>query len=79
MSRYFFHLREGTRLTRDEEGRDLADMEAARAVALMSARDIICCEVMLGCVDLADSIEVVDEGGEAVLNLAFADAVEFRR
>jgi hypothetical protein len=76
---FFFHLREGSFLTRDEEGRELPDRQAAHAVALMSARDIMCGEVMQGRVDLSDSIEVVDEKGAEVLRLAFSEAVRFDR
>lgn len=39
MPRYFFSLEDGSKLSEDE-GEDLADDEAARAVALEIARDL---------------------------------------
>jgi hypothetical protein len=79
MPLFFFHLREGGHVTRDEEGRELPDRRAAHAVAVMSARDIMCGELMLGHVDLTDSIAVEDEKGESVFELPFSEAVEFAR
>lgn len=38
MPRYYFHIREGASLTRDQIGRDLPDAEAARECAITLAR-----------------------------------------
>jgi hypothetical protein len=40
MSRFFFHVREGERLVRDEEGSECPDLAAAREEAKASARDL---------------------------------------
>ena len=79
MPRYFFHLREGALVTRDEEGRDLKNLQTARAVAVMSARDIMCGEVLLGRVSLGDAIEVEDESGRKLFDVPFSQAVDFTR
>jgi hypothetical protein len=79
MPRFFFHLRDGRRRLIDEEGRDLPDAETARKVAVMSARSIICDEVLLGNLPLGEVIEVEDEAGRDVLDLPFSDAVKVRR
>lgn len=77
MPKFYFHLREGGHVTRDEEGRELPDRRTAHAVAVMNARDIMCGEVMLGRVDLTDRIEVEGENGESVFELPFKEAVQF--
>ena len=42
MARYFFHLRDGAILQRDdEEGEELRDLEAVRHYAIESAREIL--------------------------------------
>ena len=41
MPRYFFHVREGSDLNRDREGRDLCDVEAARREAANLVRKIM--------------------------------------
>jgi hypothetical protein len=79
MPLFYFHLREGGHVTRDEEGRQLPDRRAAHAVAVMSARDIMCGELMLGHVDLTDAIEVEDESGERLFEVRFGEAVDFQR
>ena len=41
MSRYFFHVRQGSDIIRDGVGRDLCDVEAARREAVNLVRKII--------------------------------------
>lgn len=40
MARYYFHIRDGWTVIRDEQGMECADMNAARAEAYASARDL---------------------------------------
>jgi hypothetical protein len=79
MARFFFNLREGPIVTPDNEGRELPGRQAAYAVAVMSARDIMCGEVLHGRVNLGSIIEVFDEKGEEVLSVPFSEAVRFDR
>jgi hypothetical protein len=79
MPRFFFHLRDGNRRLLDEEGRDLPDAETARKVAVMSARSIICDEVLLGILPLNEVIEVEDEAGRGILDVPFSETVTIRR
>jgi len=79
MPLFYFHLREGGHVTRDEEGRELPDRRTAHAVAVMSARDIMCGELLLGRVDLSDRIEVEDEKCERLFEVPFGEAVDFQR
>jgi hypothetical protein len=68
MPKYYFHIRDGGTLILDDEGCELADIEATRAEALESARD-------LRQQDATDHIfrsnapyiAVVDEAGNEVL------------
>ncbi|MCF4124524.1 DUF6894 family protein [Methylobacterium sp. SyP6R] len=79
MPRYFFHVRHGTGsdgLALDPEGDELAGPEAARAHALMVARDLIT-RVRLHAVRdwFACSFEVTDEDGRPVMTVPFSDTV----
>jgi hypothetical protein len=76
--RYYFHLHD-TVGVEDEEGKDLADVTAARDYALANVRDMVCSDVKNGVVNLDYRIEVVDEAGEAVLTLKFGDAFKVER
>ena len=75
MARYFFNVRNGQGLTPDEEGRELADVEAARAAALADARSMLSAEVMDGRLDLGGRIEIEDADHVRVLTVDFREAV----
>jgi hypothetical protein len=75
MPRYFFHVLDPG-YTVDEEGRELPDLEAARALALESARDLVCVDVKNGWLNLDHSIEVRDERGDTVLIVSFREAFQ---
>jgi hypothetical protein len=76
MARFFFHLKESNSVVRDEEGRELPDLSAAHAVAVMSARSILCDELMTGRISLDGAIEVQDERGAPLETVRFSDAVK---
>lgn len=68
---YFFHLATPRHLIPDEEGMELADLEAARKEAAASARDIIA-ELMEEDHDVSGfAFNVVDEAGQQVLLFEF--------
>jgi hypothetical protein len=73
--RFFFHLYDDI-IARDDEGIDLADLEAARRAAISSARAMICDQVAKGHINLGHRLEVEDETGERVLVLPFGEAIE---
>ena len=79
MPRYFFHVRDGSGLAEDEEGRELPNVESARAEAIKGVRSIISDEVKRGLIDLRGDITVTDKDGVALLLLEFEEAVELRR
>lgn len=78
MPLYFFHLRDGTDTLIDAEGVELDTPAAARAMALLQARDIISHEALKGEINLRQRIDVVDSAGNLLVTLRFDDAVKIR-
>jgi hypothetical protein len=76
---YFFDLHNDIDVI-DDEGRDLPDLDAARAHALAEARTMIEASIAeSGKVDLRHHMDVRDQSGEVVHSLLFEDAVQFLR
>ncbi|HEU0134705.1 MAG TPA: hypothetical protein VFR28_07765 [Allosphingosinicella sp.] len=75
MPRFFFHVFDDLE-SRDDEGIDLPDSEAARGAALAGARAMMCDQVAKGRLSLHHRIEVEDQEGAVILTLPFRDAVE---
>jgi hypothetical protein len=71
----YFHLRDGTDVLLDPEGRDVADLDAIPQIALHEARAIIAADARDGQILLDQRIDVEDEAGQLVHRLHFADAV----
>lgn len=76
MGRYFFHLREPGVYVRNEEGAELADLEAAYAHALYNVRDIISMEVRDGVIPLSHVMEIADAAGNVVRTISYVEAVK---
>ena len=76
MARYFFHLRDGTDVALDEEGQELGNLEAAKAGALVAARDSLSHDIRDGVVDLRLRIDVEDDAGRVIHSLPFGDAYQ---
>ncbi|MFO1247426.1 MAG: hypothetical protein U1E93_04205 [Alphaproteobacteria bacterium] len=66
MPRFFFHVREGGTLNRDEEGQDLADAAAARREALSAGREILGEKLLHGGQLDNRIIEITGEDGKVV-------------
>jgi hypothetical protein len=67
MPRYFFHVREGSSFHRDEEGQELANVEAARQEAINAAREMLGEKLLHGGGSLNHrTIEIADETGHVV-------------
>lgn len=75
MPHFYFNLYECGELTPDEEGRDVANADAARAQAIREAREIMCAEVSEGRLCLGCAIVVVDADGTETMRVPFRDAV----
>ena len=65
MARYFFHVRDGNTLLKDdEESQEFPNLEAVRLEALQAAREILSEAALSGHAgSLNQHIEVVDEAG----------------
>lgn len=75
MPRYFFHIRQGDELFTDDEGEELADLNAVRNEAVESARELMADDVAQGRPSELRVFEVTDEHGNTVLTLPFEDAI----
>jgi len=68
MPRYYFHIRDGDTLVLDDDGSELANVEAIRNEAVESARDLSrqdACEHFF--TSESPCIAVCDDGGKVVL------------
>ena len=75
MPRFHFHLYNAV-TARDDEGRELTDLMAAKLEAIRSARHLIADDVVArGEVTLSHRIEVEDEGGALVITVRFGDVL----
>src|SRR5437870_5003622 len=67
MPRYFFQVREGSSFHRDDEGQELAGVEAARQEAVNTAREMLSEKLLHGGGSLNHrTIEIADETGHVV-------------
>jgi hypothetical protein len=74
--RYYFHIRDGKNLIRDEEGTDLPGPEAAHAEAMASARDLALDEIRSQHRVDGRTIEIVSEFGDTIETLAVRESVD---
>lgn len=63
---HYFHVREGSDLSRDEEGQDLPNVEAARREAISTSREILGEKLLHGGSLNHRTIEIADETGHVV-------------
>ena len=70
MSRYYFHIRIGKTVIPDDEGMECRDVIAAMDEALCSARDLTLMALASGSLRSPATIEVEDEDGNAVGDIA---------
>lgn len=76
MSRFFFHLRDGTDHLIDPDGIELTSFDAVQAMALRSARDTLSHGLLTGVLDLRYRIDVEDADRSVVHSLPLGDAFE---
>ncbi len=75
MALYFFHIFNHMTVI-DEEGQELADVDAARATAIMAARDLASHSIKEGSLNLNHRIEVTTAENVRVLSLTFREAFQ---
>ncbi len=66
MPRYFFHVREGSQFSRDTEGQDLPNADAARREAFAANREMLGEKLLHGGSLDHRTIEIADETGHVV-------------
>jgi hypothetical protein len=76
VTRYFFHISTGDETLRDDEGSELPDLDAAKKVALRSARQIMSQNVLVGRPSNGRTFVITDEGGTVVFEFPFSDALK---
>jgi len=65
-------------LIQDDEGIDLPSLEAARQVALISAREILADNVKSGTKDRLVAITITNESGQELMTIPSADLLPAR-
>ena len=75
MPRFYLHICNGSGFVEDDEGQELADLDAARNVAVDGLRDILAGELRSGDLNTASFIEIEDEDHQWVATVSFEDAV----
>jgi hypothetical protein len=78
MARYYFHIKDGTDLIKDQEGTELATPDAARVQALRSARELWADAIKSGKPLGADAIVISDEQGGTTTFVPMNDALPKR-
>src|SRR4051794_35812759 len=72
MARYYFHLRTGSIVTRDEEGTDLPDLSAAQHEAQLSARELVSDAIMAGKRYIPEVFVIANETGRELATFSLA-------
>ena len=72
---FYLHLCDSACYHEDEEGIDLADLDAARTAAIRGLRDALAREIQRGQLNIS-YIDIGDESGQRVDMVQFADAVK---
>jgi len=75
MPKYFFHIKRGSELVRDEEGSDLADAAVAYGQALACAREILTTAIAHGQDLDGEALVVTDEGGKQAVFVPLVEAL----
>src|ERR1700760_1631699 len=77
MPRYFFNVREGGEISKDREGQDLPNADAARREAISAGREILGEKLLHGGALNNRTIEIADETGR-VVDVVNVDDVLFK-
>ena len=79
MARFYLNIHNGIGDVKDEEGRELAGLEEARAAAIEGIRSLVSEEAKTGLLDLTGFIEIVDAEGVVLCQVEYQEAVDLRR
>jgi hypothetical protein len=64
--RFYFHLRSGDELVRDDDGEDFPDVSSARREAEKSAREILADAIKSGRENVPQAFVIADEQGREI-------------
>src|SRR3981081_316702 len=78
MARYYFHIKDGPALIKDQEGTELSTAEEARAQALRSARELWADASKSGRELGADAVVIADEHGRTLTFVPMTEALPKR-
>jgi hypothetical protein len=78
MARYYFHIKDGADLVKDQEGTELASPDAARAQALRSAQELWADAIKSGKPLGADAVVIADEQGGTLTFVPMNEALPKR-
>ncbi|MEH6692865.1 MAG: hypothetical protein V7774_16885 [Pseudorhizobium pelagicum] len=77
MARYYFHIREGGVLERDNEGADFACHEDAQQEAMSSAREMVAEAVLRDEIIDGRAFEITEEDGTIIATVPFVSVIRF--
>jgi hypothetical protein len=75
MPRFYFYLKESSRMVSDEEGLELASAEAARVEAMDAVREILAQSVRTGEDWDVESLIVTDADGHPIMSVSLRDVL----
>jgi hypothetical protein len=78
MPRYFFHIRSDDVFIRDPDGSDLPDLDAARAEAVHSARDLLANLLREGQILDGQAFEISDEADNVLERVTFRSVIRLK-
>ena len=78
MPRFFFHVFDDI-VSMDEQGQSVDNLEAAHAIALDSARELVCEQVKRGYLNLENYIVIADPSGQELARVDFRSALAVER
>ena len=74
--RYFYNIKSGNGTVSDEEGSEHADLQSAKAEAIVAARELMADAILRG-KDLSSyTMEIVDEEAQVLVRMPFSVAVQ---
>jgi hypothetical protein len=75
MPRFYFHIRNADEMTLDDEGTDLPDLNAARELAMASARELLANAIKEGRGRVPEGIVIADAFGRELATVPIRDVV----
>ena len=76
MPLYFLHVQDGDELVQDSEGQQFDDLEAAKAEAILVARELMAEALRTGRpIGLTKAVLIEEAEGGAISRVSFADAL----